>query len=468
MYHTPNMGLVSYPRIVVTKPVNCCKNIIIEPCDHRLKYSSWATFFFWPGRCRLIQCLAQSKITPPYTLYDTIKKRLEDSIGGVISIAFSTGGGYSQNRGGGGYEISRRRRGQRAWYWRRAWGDRDGDWSSPNPGVSLSFWNCVYVLVVYENAKRYQAYGLIFISDECFRVFRYPSVRGDKAMQLLESCLKFKESELFRCNFSDNRCFGFGIQDHIDLGINRCYINFICVSPRSDIVYVPVWTSDINFLKPLQAQTSQQSHMMQFYIILQYLHDDQQTEKWRSWMWVNQHLHTPFLRMRLTVVVGISGITHNNGTRLCPSSKYARSKGQSSHRTTKVSTSGCGISKWAVGEIRKRRQTVSVDGLSDTCVPTDGSDIIKQHRIDRYAALAAYFSLQQTLSTLENKFVRCRVQLHTVKLSSKGVTRMVGMALAEALKNQRQGIIGKCMVYYGITHLVRIPSDPPYLTNSPC
>ncbi|PWA75702.1 60S ribosomal protein L11 [Artemisia annua] len=46
-----------------------------------------------------------------------------------------------------------------------------------------------------------------------------PSFRGDKAMQLLESCLKFKESELFRCNFSDNRCFGFGIQDPIDLGI---------------------------------------------------------------------------------------------------------------------------------------------------------------------------------------------------------------------------------------------------------
>ena len=38
--------------------------------------------------------------------------------------------------------------------------------------VSLSFLNCVYVLVVYENAKRYQAYGLIFISDECFWFFR--------------------------------------------------------------------------------------------------------------------------------------------------------------------------------------------------------------------------------------------------------------------------------------------------------
>ena len=50
-----------------------------------------------------------------------------------------------------------------------------------------------------------------------------------------------------------------------------------------------------------------------------------------------------------------------------------------------VSTSGCSISKRAVGEIRKRRQTVSVDGLSDTCVPTDGSDIRKQHRIDRYS-----------------------------------------------------------------------------------
>ncbi|KAG4133719.1 hypothetical protein ERO13_D08G113316v2 [Gossypium hirsutum] len=38
-------------------------------------------------------------------------------------------------------------------------------------------------------------------------------------MQLLESGLKVKEYELLRRNFSDTGCFGFGIQEHIDLGI---------------------------------------------------------------------------------------------------------------------------------------------------------------------------------------------------------------------------------------------------------
>ncbi|KAL2496777.1 60S ribosomal protein L11-2 [Forsythia ovata] len=44
-------------------------------------------------------------------------------------------------------------------------------------------------------------------------------IRGDKAMQLLERGLKVKEYELLRRNFSDTGCFGFGIQEHIDLGI---------------------------------------------------------------------------------------------------------------------------------------------------------------------------------------------------------------------------------------------------------
>ncbi|KAL3509107.1 hypothetical protein ACH5RR_028508 [Cinchona calisaya] len=47
----------------------------------------------------------------------------------------------------------------------------------------------------------------------------YVTVRGEKAMQLLESGLKVKEYELLRRNFSDTGCFGFGIQEHIDLGI---------------------------------------------------------------------------------------------------------------------------------------------------------------------------------------------------------------------------------------------------------
>nr|VDC60185.1 unnamed protein product [Brassica rapa] len=39
----------------------------------------------------------------------------------------------------------------------------------------------------------------------------YVTVRGDKAMQLLESGLKVKEYELLRRNFSDTGCFGFGL-----------------------------------------------------------------------------------------------------------------------------------------------------------------------------------------------------------------------------------------------------------------
>ena len=45
------------------------------------------------------------------------------------------------------------------------------------------------------------------------------TVRGAKAEEILEKGLKVKEYELRRCNFSDTGNFGFGIQEHIDLGI---------------------------------------------------------------------------------------------------------------------------------------------------------------------------------------------------------------------------------------------------------
>ncbi|XP_048617138.1 60S ribosomal protein L11-1-like isoform X4 [Brassica napus] len=61
--------------------------------------------------------------------------------------------------------------------------------------------------------------GTIEWSDSCFLQ------GGDKAMQLLESGLKVKEYELLRRNFSDTGCFGFVIQEHIDLGIK----SVICV-----------------------------------------------------------------------------------------------------------------------------------------------------------------------------------------------------------------------------------------------
>lgn len=44
------------------------------------------------------------------------------------------------------------------------------------------------------------------------------TIRGPKAEEILERGLKVKEYELRRRNFSDMGHFGFGIQEHIDLG----------------------------------------------------------------------------------------------------------------------------------------------------------------------------------------------------------------------------------------------------------
>merc|ERR1712133_109975 len=45
------------------------------------------------------------------------------------------------------------------------------------------------------------------------------TVRGPKAEEILERGLKVKEYELKQCNFSAPGNFGFGVQEHIDLGI---------------------------------------------------------------------------------------------------------------------------------------------------------------------------------------------------------------------------------------------------------
>ncbi|KAG5479160.1 hypothetical protein GH5_03386 [Leishmania sp. Ghana 2012 LV757] len=45
------------------------------------------------------------------------------------------------------------------------------------------------------------------------------TVRGKKAEELLEKGLKVKEFELKSYNFADTGSFGFGIDEHIDLGI---------------------------------------------------------------------------------------------------------------------------------------------------------------------------------------------------------------------------------------------------------
>merc|ERR1712141_591452 len=45
------------------------------------------------------------------------------------------------------------------------------------------------------------------------------TVRGEKAEEILEKGLKVKEYELRKKNFARNGNFGFGITEHIDLGL---------------------------------------------------------------------------------------------------------------------------------------------------------------------------------------------------------------------------------------------------------
>merc|ERR1712194_798323 len=47
----------------------------------------------------------------------------------------------------------------------------------------------------------------------------YVTVRGEKAEEIIEKGLKVKEYELRKGNFAKNGSFGFGIPEHIDLGI---------------------------------------------------------------------------------------------------------------------------------------------------------------------------------------------------------------------------------------------------------
>lgn len=51
------------------------------------------------------------------------------------------------------------------------------------------------------------------------KIAAHVTVRGQKAEELLERGLKVKEYELKSQNFSESGNFGFGIQEHIDLGI---------------------------------------------------------------------------------------------------------------------------------------------------------------------------------------------------------------------------------------------------------
>merc|ERR1711998_186627 len=51
------------------------------------------------------------------------------------------------------------------------------------------------------------------------RISCFVTIRGEKADELLEAGLKVKDFELLHKNFATTGNFGFGIQEHIDLGI---------------------------------------------------------------------------------------------------------------------------------------------------------------------------------------------------------------------------------------------------------
>ncbi|KRH92981.1 60S ribosomal protein L11 [Pseudoloma neurophilia] len=51
------------------------------------------------------------------------------------------------------------------------------------------------------------------------KIAAHVTVRGEKAMEILTNALKIKEFELKEKNFSNMGTFGFGIKEHIDLGL---------------------------------------------------------------------------------------------------------------------------------------------------------------------------------------------------------------------------------------------------------
>lgn len=79
--------------------------------------------------------------------------------------------------------------------------------------------------VLFELTKKHPVYSKARITVRSFGIKRnekiavHCSVRGTKAEEILERALKVKENELRQGNFASMGNFGFGIQEHIDLGI---------------------------------------------------------------------------------------------------------------------------------------------------------------------------------------------------------------------------------------------------------
>merc|ERR1712076_65369 len=73
------------------------------------------------------------------------------------------------------------------------------------------------------------------------------TVRGPKAEEILERGLKVKEFELRRENFSDKGNFGFGIVEHIDLGINGMDFYVVLGRPGENVLKKKRCTGTVGF-----------------------------------------------------------------------------------------------------------------------------------------------------------------------------------------------------------------------------
>merc|ERR1712038_2213519 len=70
---------------------------------------------------------------------------------------------------------------------------------------------------VCQSKARYTLRGFGIRRNE--KIACHVTVRGDKALEIIERGLKVKEYELLNRNFSVTGNFGFGIAEHIDLGL---------------------------------------------------------------------------------------------------------------------------------------------------------------------------------------------------------------------------------------------------------
>ena len=78
------------------------------------------------------------------------------------------------------------------------------------------------------------------------------TVRGPKAEEILERGLKVKEYELRQGNFSATGNFGFGVQEHIDLGIKVSYTSVEFIIRDVAQLHIKNGTAQLQNLKRTQ------------------------------------------------------------------------------------------------------------------------------------------------------------------------------------------------------------------------